>query len=390
MRLPDCLVGDVSTARMGCHELGWLWALSPRAPIVVVARIARLGLYRGLPYTATMSTAATEQQQAWAFCREILPKVSRSFALIIPMCPAPIDRALCVAYLLCRVADTIEDETPKTQEKQQERLYDAFLDALDHPSASEPVAAFLSAWPRRPDGEYGRLLEGTESVLAVYAALDERCRGPIRTCVHDMIAGMRCVRAVNERAGITFYCADLPGLDQYCHYVAGTVGIMATALFETRWTPEVFTPTPQWREQGRRLGLGLQMTNIIKDCRVDAAERGVSYIPELFVDVEQGSYQLKTARRAALFAHAVAHLDAALEYICAVPSGETGIRAFLLGSHLPAIATLEAAVSGDEFHPKISREKMGEIFALVQNGGGDNDRVRAWYAEHRTRVITQV
>ena len=50
--------------------------------------------------------------QGASFCRTQLPRVSRTFALNIPLLPAPLDLAVTVAYLLCRIADTVEDEAP--------------------------------------------------------------------------------------------------------------------------------------------------------------------------------------------------------------------------------------------------------------------------------------
>src|SRR5512147_1483877 len=44
------------------------------------------------------------------FCRDILPEVSRTFALNIPVLPSPLDEVVTIAYLLCRIADTVEDE----------------------------------------------------------------------------------------------------------------------------------------------------------------------------------------------------------------------------------------------------------------------------------------
>ena len=41
---------------------------------------------------------------------EILPHVSRTFALTIPQLPPGLRAAVTNAYLLCRIADTIEDE----------------------------------------------------------------------------------------------------------------------------------------------------------------------------------------------------------------------------------------------------------------------------------------
>jgi farnesyl-diphosphate farnesyltransferase len=42
---------------------------------------------------------------------QILPRVSRSFALTIPRLPLDLRTPVTNAYLLCRIADTIEDES---------------------------------------------------------------------------------------------------------------------------------------------------------------------------------------------------------------------------------------------------------------------------------------
>ena len=45
-----------------------------------------------------------------AYQDHILPHVSRTFALTIPQLPPGLRTAVTSAYLLCRIADTIEDE----------------------------------------------------------------------------------------------------------------------------------------------------------------------------------------------------------------------------------------------------------------------------------------
>lgn len=324
----------------------------------------------------------------WTFCEEILPAVSRSFALIIPQCPQPIDRALCVAYLICRLADTVEDE-PGLSSAQRVLLYDALLRAVEEPQDPGRTEGFIRSWPAIPEGDYGRLIRGTADVLGAFASLPSGFRPPIRTCVEEMIAGMRKTAPVETVAGIDFMCRDLADLDQYCHYVAGTVGVMSTALFEMRLGPAGFRPEPEWHEQGRRLGLGLQMTNIIKDCQVDA-QRGVSFVPARYVEMSRGSYRLRPAGRAELIRHAIGHLDAAMLYCLAVPPAETGIRTFLLGSLFPAIATLEVAAAGDQLQPKISRDQMVEILALVGGHGGENDTLATWYQCRRTATLERL
>ena len=334
----------------------------------------------GLPLNASSS-----QTDCWIFCDAILPDVSRSFALIIPQCPHPIDQALCVAYLICRLADTVEDE-PSINPNQRNVLYDALLRAVDEPNNHNKAKAFRDAWPTLPEGSYGQLIEGTCHIMSAFATLPNDFHPHIRTCVNDMIAGMRTIRPAEKRAGVSFLCRDLDDLDRYCHIVAGTVGIMSTALFEQRFAADAFKPTPQWREQGRRLGLGLQMTNIIKDCQSDA-DRSVSFIPACYVDFSHPSYRLSPPGRAELINHTVHHLDEAMAYVCAVPAGETGIRTFLLGSMLPAIATLEVAAPGTQAQPKINRDTMAEIFTIIDQHNADNDNLTAWYEQNRRRTL---
>ena len=45
---------------------------------------------------------------------QLLPGVSRTFALTIPQLPEPLREVVTNAYLLCRIADTIEDDAALT------------------------------------------------------------------------------------------------------------------------------------------------------------------------------------------------------------------------------------------------------------------------------------
>jgi len=73
---------------------------------------------------------ATEASNtADAYQDAILPKVSRTFALTIPQLPPVLRRAVTNAYLLCRIADTIEDE-PALSAEQKRRYEDGFIDAV--------------------------------------------------------------------------------------------------------------------------------------------------------------------------------------------------------------------------------------------------------------------
>ena len=66
-----------------------------------------------------------------SFLEDLLVKTSRTFALSIPVLPEPTLREVTVAYLLFRIADTLEDSTLWPRERKLEELerFGALLDA---------------------------------------------------------------------------------------------------------------------------------------------------------------------------------------------------------------------------------------------------------------------
>ena len=82
---------------------------------------------------------------------------------------------------------------------------------------------------------------------------------------------------------------DFPGLARYCHLVAGVVGEVAASIFGRSSDATV--------EYAHRLGLAMQLTNIIRDVG-DDARRGRIYLPvsELqHFDVKASELLLRTA-----------------------------------------------------------------------------------------------
>ena len=63
---------------------------------------------------------------------------------------------------------------------------------------------------------------------------------------------------------------DFPGLKRYCHLVAGVVGEVAASIFGRS--------TDQTLQYAHKLGLAMQLTNIIRDVG-DDARRGRIYLP---------------------------------------------------------------------------------------------------------------
>src|SRR3954469_24800110 len=89
---------------------------------------------------------AGRRAQAERFGREILPAVSRTFALSIRLLPGELGRAVLAAYLLCRIADTLEDE-PALPASDKAALLDELLRCFDDAEAADRLPARLGALP---------------------------------------------------------------------------------------------------------------------------------------------------------------------------------------------------------------------------------------------------
>ena len=79
-----------------------------------------------------------------AYQRAILPGVSRTFALTIPVLPEALAVVMTNAYLLCRIADTIEDD-PALRHEQKSRFHAAFVAVVKGEQDAAPFAADLAA-----------------------------------------------------------------------------------------------------------------------------------------------------------------------------------------------------------------------------------------------------
>lgn len=323
--------------------------------------------------------------EAWSFCHAILPDVSRTFALNIPILPPRLRDSVCCAYLLCRIADTIED-TESLPAPARRSLYDALHRAVD-PARPQPSA--LPAFTEHAAGTteaYSRLMAGAPRVLTAFASLPPSSRAAIAECVREMIAGMRAPSARGRESGIRFVSADFPDLDRYCHYVAGTVGVMLTRLFSTELGDPPALAAARTRELGRRFGLGLQATNIIKDHAEDIA-RGVCFVPRSSVGPAAERCPITPPQREALIRHAMDHLDRAMEFVLLIPHQADGIRLFCLWALILALGTLREAAKGDSPAPKVSRAEVAKILSDSRRFVADDTRLLAWFDHYRSQVV---
>jgi farnesyl-diphosphate farnesyltransferase len=310
-----------------------------------------------------------------AFCRDMLLKASRTFALTVPMLPTPLDNIVGVAYLLCRVADTIEDEADIPASVRSGLLHELEPLVALPPDWREASADFADRACRLLDSsapaDQVSLVAGLPVLLTDRAGRPRPARQLVHKCVHDMATGMAKTALRGESApGPGPVVADVDGLLEYCDIVAGTVGEMLTGLFAWH-SGGVAAALPALEPRALAFGRTLQLTNIIKDVSVDAAA-GRCWLPRsILADCGLDSAdQLRDSglavRRSGVLRRMLSltlrELDDALAYVHAVPVADTAIRRFCVIQLVMSELTLRKAWEGrDSFgrEPvKISRNAV--------------------------------
>ncbi|HYX73960.1 MAG TPA: phytoene/squalene synthase family protein [Steroidobacteraceae bacterium] len=293
------------------------------------------------------------------FQHRILPHVSRTFALTIPQLPMPLRMAVTNAYLLCRIADTIEDE-PALPAAETRLFLQRFTAVV---RGSEPAAPLARELVRRLSERTlpaeRELVTGMERVIAVTASLGEQ-RPAIERCIELMCLGMHHFQQTASLAGL----ARSSDLDSYCYYVAGVVGEMLTELFCCH-SSAIAAQRAALQELSTSFGEGLQLTNIIKDFWEDRS-RGACWFPrEVFarhgVELGELTPQRSDDRFQAgvreLVAVAHGHLRNALAYALLLPAQETGVRLFCLWAIGLAVLTLRRI----DAHPGYTRGEQVKV-----------------------------
>ena len=310
----------------------------------------------------------------WIYCRETLPKVSRTFALNISVLKGDLYRSILIAYLFCRIVDTLEDATvldPKIKSK----LLLEFIRLIQQPDYREKA---LSTWLKDCEVVDGSpndldLLLKTDKVFAVFDTLPENHRNQITPSVTEMSRGMAYFQKKFTSEELTLL-ENIDELEEYCYFVAGVVGEMLCNLF--------FQAIPDLSEKAKEtmrlnavsFGLGLQMTNISKDVVVDRS-RGWSYVPrglitESGLTVEEfnsgASMNKNLSVLEKLLHKTTGHLQDALKFTLAIPRSESAIRLFCiwpLWMAMETVATLHnnPALLNSDDPVKISRNTVIKI-----------------------------
>ena len=186
----------------------------------------------------TTRQMATELELAYAHCERITKAEARNFSYAFRTLPPLKRRAIHAAYAFCRLCDDVADgdETSDEKRRQFAEIRDHIRNRLNGDGA-DPVFVALKDTIDSFDmhGDYlEEIVDGVEMDLAVtrYQSFDE--------------------------------------LREYCYKVASVVGLVSIKVFGYE--------QPVAEDHAVDLGLAMQLTNIVRDLREDAA-RGRIYLP---------------------------------------------------------------------------------------------------------------
>jgi farnesyl-diphosphate farnesyltransferase len=282
----------------------------------------------------------------------LLTQTSRTFALAIPLLEEPLATYVGVAYLLFRIADTLED-APRWGRETRGRALASFARWLEESSdeRDETWAGLVREEPPTIDEGCMELLARADEVRASAGAMPAPVEAAILASARRTALGMRdFVERQDERGGLTLL--DLDDLRRYAYVVAGIVGELLTALFALS-SPNLANVEATLSVDASLFGEGLQLVNILKDAPADRCE-GRSYIPDAVPVAEVVTIARDDLRRAERY---VATLRGA--------GAPRGVVAFCELPARLAVATLDALESGA---PKLGREEVLRIFADVARG----------------------
>ena len=300
-----------------------------------------------------------------AYQERILQGVSRTFALTIPQLPDSLEQVVGNAYLLCRIADTIEDDKHLPY---ADKLHfsERFIKVVGAEQEADQFARDLHPRlsPTATDSERD-LIKHTPAVIRITHSFNRRQQAALHRCIRIMADGMTRFQEANVANGLK----DQQDMDSYCYHVAGVVGEMLTELF-CDYSSVINQNHDEMMGLAVSFGQGLQMTNILKDIW-DDQKRDMCWLPQSVLErygVKLGSgVPLQNGKEfqqalGHLIGVARMHLDNALTYTLLLPEHETGIRRFCLWALGMAVLTLRninnrrGFTSGEEV--KISRRSV--------------------------------
>ncbi|KAK6946317.1 Squalene/phytoene synthase [Dillenia turbinata] len=283
-------------------------------------------------------------QPHWGFCYSMLHKVSRSFALVVQQLGTELRDAVCIFYLVLRALDTVEDDTSIATDVKVPILM-AF-----HQHIYDPDWHFSCGTK-----DYKVLMDQFHHVSTAFLELGKNYQKAIEDITMRMGAGMA-----------KFICKEVETIadyDEYCHYVAGLVGLGLSRLFHASGKEDLASDS-----LSNSMGLFLQKTNIIRDYLEDINEIPKSRmfwpreIWSKYVDkLEDLKYEENSDKAVQclndMVTNALIHVEDSLQYMSALR--DPAIFRFCAIPQIMAIGTLALCYNNIEVFRGVVKMRRG-------------------------------
>jgi len=320
------------------------------------------------------------------WCFDAVQGVSRTFAITIDVLEEPMASYICVGYLLCRVADTVEDagHIPPDEQAELLRQYDRALDA-DDPTTIEEFRNEVEPWiPDETDDDW-EVVARSPRVVATFESLGADARSAIYPPVSELVTGMaEFVERYADDGGLRIGTID--ELEEYCWYAAGTVGELITNLL----AQDVDDRRAEvLRANARGFALVLQLVNVAKDVSDDFREENNVYLPATWLRERGVSPANVTApenetavagviRR--VTRHARGYMDDAQRYLEVLPESQGNTLEAWAIPYLLAVGTSRELLERpedvvQEGDVKVSRAEVMGLIQLFKSGDVERERI---------------
>ncbi len=323
-------------------------------------------------------------------CWDILPAVSRSFALCIQKLPDGLNERMMAAYLIFRIIDTIEDAGAPLEVKKK-----AFADFLGLLAQKPPDEEMFDTHRKfllsKIDHTYESiLLENVRSVFEVFYSFTRDEQDVILKYAREMVHGM--LEFQNKPV------LDFKAQEQYCYYVAGIVGYLNTHLFHLSGGISAGL-RDEIMELSKNFGIALQKVNVLRDVAHDIPQgryfwpqdilekNGVDYAT--ICEPQHRQNAMNVLRE--MVENALPYLEDAIEYVTRLPRFAVRIRVFCLIPLFMALESYAKCVENEDIFNSGKNVKIskGDVRRIVRNSfllATSNWALRAWF-DHRANEV---
>ncbi len=284
---------------------------------------------------------------------KLLNLVSRSFALCIPRLPKQVRHEIGNFYLLCRYADSIEDSKIPSADKKN--YFKRYLACLKKEDLKEMKTLSKELTPKILNKNDQKMFKEFSKVFSQFTDFDKKSKKIALKWLKEMTKGML---KYSKKEIENFL-----DLDNYCYYVAGTVGFYITQITDHKFGLNKYNLLIS---KCKDFGLLLQKVNIIRDFSKDYKNGKTFWPKSLFKkhDIEIGdAFKNKNAvKRKQILSEMIKstepHIKNTLEYLKNLPVELKSVWAI---PFYMAIPTLLKCYGNEEIFDPQKKVKIGRI-----------------------------